>query len=622
MAGVQWWEGWQLRVLVLVSLGVQWLLLLAVPTRRYAIPRWFRACIWLARRGSDPLAIYALAVVFLRHAVGGGGSWQAPWPSSGALLEVLWAPVLLVHLGGRQLEMTAAAACNVEEDSEVRIRHATVMLSQVAIALYTFLKSWPGSGDGRLTASWVLLFVVGILTLGEKPWRALRRRASIDKLGAASTRPAHAGFIKCWRRTPAPDVLSDGDKVRLLLSDMSLLAASSHLMRLRRRRQGEVEAEDDGVLRPLSPNAAEAFGLIFTTRLLTTPASMAYHLLLLPSLHVAAIALFAASDKQRYDAMDVTTTYVLVILTAAVGLDVLAGAIRWPLHKLMSAAGVPALCETLPQYNLLRSARRRMQRRRPPAGWLLKCRRERDEGMVDGGVAGSVILDVARAASTSGGARGGGLDLATYRSFAADNWILAVELQRRCGPGSTIESSLREPFDESVLVWHVATDLCFRRSGPPPAAGGDHQREVRARAISNYMAHLLRSRPEMLMTGSRRHLLAEAVEDVELIVLAATDAALLATTIQEAGRSSACPLIHDACRLSDELMGLQPEETRWEVMYRVWLGMLCYSAAMCRGCLHARSLDEGGEFLTLVWLVLSLKGTTKNLADKLQMPEP
>ncbi|XP_039845124.1 uncharacterized protein LOC120704707 [Panicum virgatum] len=603
---LQWWEEWQLRVLVLGSLGVQWLLV-AGPMRRYAIPLWFRACIWLARRGSDPLAIYVLAVVFLRHT--GGGSWPAQWPSSGRLLEVLWAPVLLAHLGGRQLDMTA---CNVEQDSsdsEVWIRHAMVMVSQVAIALCTFLQSWPSSADGRLTASWVLLFVVGILTLGDKPWRALRRRASIDKLGAAaavstsSRPPAHGyGFLKCWRRTPAAaGVLSDGDKVRMLLSDMSLLAASSHLKR--RRRQGEVDVEDeDGVLRPpLSPNAGaemkpwlrRAFGLVYATRLLATPASMAYHLLLLPSLHVAAIALFATSDKQRYDAMDVATTYVLVVLTAAVGLDALAAVgldalaavIRRPLPELMSAAGVPALCETLPQYNLLRSARRRVQ-----AGWLRKCRRGRGEGMVmvDGDVAGSVILDVAVARAAAASA--GGLDLATYRCFGANNWILAVELQRRCGAGGTIESSLREPFDESVVVWHVATDLCFR----PPGN-----------------------------VGVRRHLLTEAMEDVELLVRrpGLDGAALLATTVQEAGRSSACPLIHDACRLSDELMGVQPEETRWEVMYRVWVGMLCYSAAMCRGCLHAKSLDQGGEFLTLVWLVLSLKGTTKSLADKLQMPE-
>ena len=48
--------------------------------------------------------------------------------------------------------------------------------------------------------------------------------------------------------------------------------------------------------------------------------------------------------------------------------------------------------------------------------------------------------------------------------------------------------------------------------------------------------------------------------------------------------------------------------------------MLFYSATMCRGYLHAKSLDEGGELLSYVWLVLSLRGA-KTLADKLQMPE-
>ena len=43
-------------------------------------------------------------------------------------------------------------------------------------------------------------------------------------------------------------------------------------------------------------------------------------------------------------------------------------------------------------------------------------------------------------------------------------------------------------------------------------------------------------------------------------------------------------------------------------MYQVWLGILCYSASMCRAYLHAMSLGEGGEFLSFVWLVLSLKG--------------
>ena len=72
----------------------------------------------------------------------------------------------------------------------------------------------------------------------------------------------------------------------------------------------------------------------------------------------------------------------------------------------MSAAGVPALCETLPQYNLLGSARRRT--RHPAAGRLLKCaaRLGLEEYFVCGRgnrlywrVAGFVMLDLVRATS-------------------------------------------------------------------------------------------------------------------------------------------------------------------------------------------------------------------------------
>ena len=41
---------------------------------------------------------------------------------------------------------------------------------------------------------------------------------------------------------------------------------------------------------------------------------------------------------------------------------------------------------------------------------------------------------------------------------------------------------------------------------------------------------------------------------------------------------------------------------------------------MCRGYLHAKALGEGGEFLSFVWMVISLKGA-KTLADKLQMSD-
>jgi hypothetical protein len=62
-------------------------------------------------------------------------------------------------------------------------------------------------------------------------------------------------------------------------------------------------------------------------------------------------------------------------------------------------------------------------------------------------------------------------------------------------------------------------------------------------------------------------------------------------------------------------------EERWILIQRMWVEMLFYSAVRCRGYLHAKSLGDGGEYLTNVWLLWSFMGM-ETLADKLQRPQP
>ncbi|CAO2146937.1 unnamed protein product [Urochloa humidicola] len=121
---VRWWEEWQLRFLVLASLAFQYFLFAAALLRKRRIPHWFRALIWLAYQGGDIVAIYALATLFNRHkkdevAAGGGGG-------GGAHLDILWAPVLLLHLGGQDGIMAYSI-----EDNENWRRHLLVAASQV-----------------------------------------------------------------------------------------------------------------------------------------------------------------------------------------------------------------------------------------------------------------------------------------------------------------------------------------------------------------------------------------------------------------------------------------------------------------------------------------------------------
>ncbi|CAL4911047.1 unnamed protein product [Urochloa decumbens] len=607
---VLWWDEWQLRILVLGSLGFQWFLLLAAPMRNYTIPRWFRTCIWLAYITADALAIYALATLFNRHARANSHCDQAAKETS---LEVLWAPLLLIYLGGRE-EITAY---NIE-DNELWTRHTVTLVSQVTVALYAFYKS----------------------------------RASINRLVAMSSlmkgeRKSPSGWqwcftelddrYKCWkaRRQGNAPILSQGDKVQMMLSDLSLYAAK---VTLEIRKKGTDQAE---ILEPLivgedkmKPWLRQAFGLIYTrANVLFTPAYLACHVLLVPSLYIAAIVLFATSHKHGYYRTDVKITYILLCFTSV--LDVFGLLLSETLYWLMSSkARVPALCENLPGYNLIDSVLRTM---RPRTGPLLKLvkRMGYKEGYfrqpkesLYGSVSDFITAELVSVASRVENA-----DFSTFRSFSRGYWNLRPVLRDVCRTRTEIQRSLRRsPFDASVLLWHIATDLCFRCKPPENFSQrplqGEVVRDVCTEAISNYMAYLLNFQPEMLMTGTRQHLFTEATKHMERILAKVDEGGTFKHKLQDNKQQEQklddakyrYTVVHDACKLAKELMGID-EEKRWHLMYRVWVGMLCYSASMCRGYLHAKSLGEGGEFLSYVWLIISLTGS-KTLADKLQMPEP
>jgi hypothetical protein len=186
--------------------------------RKFSIPRIFRTCIWLAIISSDALAIYALATLFNRHSRASGNCGNQQQQHSSSILEVLWAPVLLIHLGG-QKEM----AVSVMEDNELWIRHTVTLVSQVSVALYTFCISWHSSSDWKLLVAAVLLFVIGVASLSEKPFAL--NRATINRKAALSFQ--RQGTKESRKKRVA---LSETDKVWMLLSDMSLLAAANDLV--------------------------------------------------------------------------------------------------------------------------------------------------------------------------------------------------------------------------------------------------------------------------------------------------------------------------------------------------------------------------------------------------------
>ncbi|RLM58063.1 hypothetical protein C2845_PM18G02360 [Panicum miliaceum] len=624
--------------------------------RKYTIPSLFRRCIWLAYISSDALAIYALATLFNRHVrAGRGGRYDDDDAVVKATsLEVLWAPLLLVHLGGRD-EITAFDI----QDNELWTRHTVTVVSQVTVALYAFYKSWPGDADRRLLLSAIMLFISGVINFCEKPWAL--RNASMNRLVAVSSvirgQRIEPGVWErcfteiegsyrhcCWEKdepaagadpeaaTAAAAVerarrtfLSSMDQVQVILSDISLLATVGN-----KEKKHFLEQLSPGV--DMTDWLRRAFEIIYTrANVVHAPFYEACDLLLLRALYIIAIVLFAMGRKQGYNATDVKLTYVFMVFTAV--LDALGVFISRLVYWLMSMSTTPALCMTLPEYNLIDSVAHRMV---PVKGCLLNCVTGLGYEDYSTGrrswsptVAEFVVSKLLRPGRVEG------LDLTSYRSLTKYNWILGDELRvvQGGGGGGTdddqmkmVRTSLRDsPFDESVLLWHIATDLCFFNLITSTDTVAT-LRDICTMMISNYMGYLLKFRPEMLMTGSRPQLFTLTMGDLEKLLKEKKMSTPLSrrqavweikASVEEDDHSPA--LIRDAYKLADELLR-QDQETRWELMHRVWMGMLCYSASMCRGYLHAKSLGEGGEFLSYVWIVISLKGA-KTLADKLQMSD-
>jgi hypothetical protein len=136
------------------------------------------------------MAIYALATLFNRHKVGEQNAAAAAGGGAGSgstlELEVIWAPVLLLHLGGHD----GITAYNIE-DNELWTRHLLTAVAQITVAIYVFCKSWPPGGDKWLLAAAVLLFVPGVFKCFVKPWAL--KSASIYSL---VTSPAAVKLVK------------------------------------------------------------------------------------------------------------------------------------------------------------------------------------------------------------------------------------------------------------------------------------------------------------------------------------------------------------------------------------------------------------------------------------------
>lgn len=197
-------------------------------------------------------------------------------------------------------------------------------------------------------------------------------------------------------------------------------------------------------------------------------------------------------------------------------------------------------------------------------------------------------------------------------------------------------SVVEVPFEESVLIWHIATDLCYYYDGDK--YDGEVSLDAKlSRLLSNYMMYIVVICPSMFPKGmgqTRFHdVCAEIIAAFGIKKYDDVNAKRLCKVLYGRGRklvslsasetkSGRDTLLFKVCKLADELQSLERNaewgnEKKWEMITQVWIEMLCYAASQCGWKEHAQQLRRGGELLTHVSLLM----TNLGLSEQYQIQE-
>ncbi|KAG7943565.1 hypothetical protein I3843_15G047400 [Carya illinoinensis] len=173
-------------------------------------------------------------------------------------------------------------------------------------------------------------------------------------------------------------------------------------------------------------------------------------------------------------------------------------------------------------------------------------------------------------------------------------------------------------FDESLLLWHIATELCYH--GSQHKVDDYQHHKFISKLVSDYMLYLLVMKPTMMSAVAGigqiryRDTCAEAKRFFRNKGLGPNDEEKLACECLLAVNTEVKPVhvkgdrsktvLFDACILAKELQKLD-EEKKWEVISKVWVEMLSYASNHCRPDAHAQQLSKGGQLINLVWLLMA-----------------
>ncbi|KAM3686934.1 hypothetical protein ACB094_10G039600 [Castanea mollissima] len=668
------WNAWNIRVVILVSLSVQTILILLAPLRKRTSQKLVILFIWTSYVLADWAATFEIGHIFSGQSNDSGPCDKEDFLAFGHLfsngknkshtcicvdkedtlstntddLIAFWAPFLLVHLGGPDT-ITAFAL----EDNELWLRHFISFIVQLAVTVYVFLLTLP---ENKLLIPTLLMFGEGIIKYLERTlalFLASLGRFRDSMLRQADPGPDYAKLMEEFSSkknaglptrieiTPQP-----GKEIKLAanvkegaLSDVELVTYAHRYFQIfkglivdltfsfRERYESRIffqlrTAED--ALKVIELELTFIYEA-FYTKVAVVYSVAGYIFRVLSILFVlVAFGFFYSLDKHGFVDIDVKVTYTL--LYGAIFLDLIALIMLffsdWTIASMHTNSAnwqfgkcYMKLAEKFVLVKRIRYLVNECSCGGPiPIKKLLKRLWQ-------------YIFD----------------DLLEKSKDAADDAETTEKIYSARGAYAIQEGDLEGDYDnitryyidnrfydESLLLWHVATELCFQNTQEKDAANVEgiscDDRRL-SKFLSDYMMYLLVKEPKLMSAVAGMWKLRywdTCAETVNFFARRgmhqdqrdACDAILSVDT--EVGpawiKGDSCKsVLFDACMLAKELNKVVEKE-RWKIIIKVWVEMLSYAASHCRPDAHAQQVKVDSLLLLFgySWLILASGSNSKS----------
>ncbi|KAL1180578.1 hypothetical protein V6Z11_A03G242200 [Gossypium hirsutum] len=176
-------------------------------------------------------------------------------------------------------------------------------------------------------------------------------------------------------------------------------------------------------------------------------------------------------------------------------------------------------------------------------------------------------------------------------------------------------------FPRQIFVWHIANSLVYYNDL------SKHRRSTLfnpaceiSKSLSDYMMYLVLVRPTMLPKGFSDIVNKETYQQTKRIspkknMKVSMEEFSEALLSLEFNKFSEIGALWDGIKFEKQLQSLVREERwdheeKWKMISEVWMEMMVYGASRCTWVEHAQQLRHGGELLTHVALIMAHLGLT------------